>query len=307
MYNPNDHRLPHLPRQVPNTGARDSFVLPIPGIVRVVGGKSARLEVESERWGYFRGVRQVHLVLSRTSGSVKFPIRPKADRNGRNETELAHAVIVALEGRPESAVALGFIDAEGNNELLARVTAYMKEHPDHEFPWLDVHPAGQEVVQDGFGSYSVKTKSGTVVRVVEEEGKERVEIMSPHRVDIISSSPVRIQSEQSVEILAAGSVSVSAKEATVNASEKVSVISSGACEVIAAGDVDIASSADVNISAANQVSIAAGDVEIGVGQARRICNELIREAFDTHTHASNGAPPSVPLQDVVFTEAMKAS
>lgn len=326
MYEPNDFRQPHLPQVREDDGGREKYAFAQVGQVTETGKQSTRLIMEVPRFGGYDAVRILHAVLSRSSGSVKFPIKPKSTPEG-SAKEFAHAVVLPVEGRPEDSVVLGFLDFEGDNDLIQRIAAYMKANPHQEFPWLDRHPAGQEMKYDGNGSWSMETVSGHIIKIVERKGEESIEILTadgkPLTLRARGEGTVLIHSDAGkTEIIAGDQVRVLGNTTEIAAEGGLDVTAGGKVavngdevEMLAKGDASLAASRDVNIGANGKANMVANEVNLGVeGAFLKLITEVFIELFNAHTHpgvqtgSSVSGTPSIPITETeVATTNVKAS
>lgn len=326
MYDPNDFSQPHLPRLVENVGGRGRFSLPQIGLVRKIGPKGTRLFVEVERYGGYEGVRIAHSVLSRTSGCLRFPIKPKKTDDGKSEKEIAHAVVMSIEGRPENTVVLGYVDFEGDNDLLQRIAAYMKENPTHEFPWIDKHPSGPEIMQDGHGSWLLKTLSGHTIKLIERDGQESIEIITANETPLTlrarGTGTILVHSDEgNVETIAGETARTLAKNNEVTAEEDVGIIAGKTAsivgqdvEVLAQKDVSMAAAGDVNIGAGGSASVLSSELKLGIeAEVKKLVTEEFKAIFDAHIHggvqtgSGSSGPSSTPMPQSALTTNTEAS
>lgn len=334
MYNPKHHRQPHLPPQTQHVGQREKRNFAQIGHVKKTGQKGLRLFVDVERYGGYDGVRIAHLVLSRTSGCVRFPIKEKKDDQGEVK-EVAAAVILPIEGRPEDSVVLGYVDFSGNNDLLKRIAEYMEANPDHEFPWLDRHPAGQEIMQDGHGSWTLETIGGHTIKLIERDGQEAIEITTADKkpltlrargtgtvllqsddgnVEVLGGDKVRVLGKNT-EVTAEENVDITAEKDAELSGENVNVLASKTLSIAASGDTNIGASGDVNVEASGKIAALSNDVKLGVeALVKKLVTEDIIALFNAHTHsavatgAGSSGPPTVLLTSAqVATANTKAS
>lgn len=326
MYDPNEFRQPHLPVVREDTGGREKYTFAQIGQINKTGQKSTRLVVEVPRFGGYDGVRIAHPALSRSSGSVKFPIKFKKHPNG-DRKEVAHAVLFPIEGRPEDSVVLGYVDFEGDNDLLQRIAEYMKANPTQEFPWLDRHPTGPEMKYDGHGSWSMETPSGHVIKFVERKDEESIEILTadgkPLTLRARGDGTLLVQSDSgNMEMLAGELARILGKNSELMAEENVDVVAGKKVSVIgettdmlASGDANVAASGDVNIGAGGKANLLSEEVNLGnETNLLKLITETFIALFNTHIHggvtsgAGSSGPPSVPLTTAqVATENTKAS
>lgn len=320
MYEPNDFRQPHLPRQVRHSGQHGKRNFALIGHVQRTGPKGLRLFVDVERYGGFDGVRIAHLALSKSSGCVRFPIKVKKDAQGKVK-EISAAVVLSIEGRPEDTVVLGYVDYSGANDLLTRVAKYMEANPDQEFPWLDRHPAGQEIMQDGHGSWILKTIGGHTIKLIERDGEETIEITTADKKPLTlrarGTGTLLLQSDDgNVEVLGGERVRLLGNNAEVLAEKNVDIIavddtlvSGNNVEVLAQNNASIASGGDVDIGASGKIAVLSSDVKLGVETlVKKLVNESFKQTFDAHIHSSSGSgPPTSPMPTTDLTEDTQAS
>lgn len=322
MYDPRHYRQPHLPIQEEDHGSRSKFNYAQVGLAREVGVLSTRMRVEVERYGGYSGVRIAHPSLSKSSGSVKFPVRDRGE-----ETDIGHPVILALEGRPEDSVVLGYLDTRGDNELLKRITDYMKENPNDEFPWIDRHPSGVEIMYDGHGSWKLETPSGHTIKLIERDGEEAIEILTaddkPLTVRARGTGTVLLNSDEgNVEVLAGDTARLTGNNAEITAEEDAEItalenagLSGTNVNILASEDVSIAATRDVDIGASGVISVLSDDVKMGIeALVKKLITEDFVALFNTHTHggvtsgAGASGPPSLQVaESQVTTNNTKAS
>ena len=326
MYNPNDFRQPHLPRVRRETGGREKYAFAQIGQVNKTGQKSTRLIVEAQRFGGYDGVRIAHPALSRSSGSVKFPVKPKRTAAG-DLKEISHVVLFPVEGRLEDSVVLGFVDFEGDNDLLQRIAEYMKANPTQEFPWLDRHPTGPEMKYDGHGSWSIETPSGHVIKLVERKGQESIEILTADGKSLTlrarGNGTVLVQSDSgNVELLAGELARILGLNTEITAEEDLAITAGGNValngqnvDMLAAGDANVAASGDANIAASGKARVLSSEVILGLEEKlEKLITAKLIDLFNAHTHtavttgAGTSGPPSTPLTEAqVATVNTKAS
>lgn len=326
MYDPNEFRQPHLPVVQEDTGGREKYALAQIGQVNETGQKSTRLVVEVPRYGGYDGVRIAHPALSRSSGSVKFPIKPKKTPTGDSK-EFAHAVLLPIEGRPEDSTVLGYVDFEGDNDLIQRIAEFLRLNPDLEFSWLDRHPAGQEMKYDGHGSWSMETPLGHVIKLIERKDEEAIEILTADGKSLTlrarGNGTVLVQSDSgNVEMLAGELVRLLGLNTEVTAEEDMNItagknigIAGEDVDMLAAGDANVAASGDVNIGASGKANLLSEEVNLGnESNLLKLITEAFVALFNVHTHggvqtgSGSSGPPAVSLTSAqVATTNTKAS
>lgn len=326
MYDPNEFRQPHLPLLREDMGGREKYALAQIAQVNETGQKSTRLVVEVPRYGGLDGVRIAHPALSRSSGSVKLPIRQKKTPGGDLQ-ETAHAVVLPIEGRPEDSAVLGYVDFEGDNDLLQRITEAVRLNPDLEFSWLDRHPAGQEQKHDGHGSWSMETASGHVIKLVERKGEESIEILTADGKSLTlrarGDGTVLVQSDSgNVEMLTGELARILGLNTEVMAEENVDVVAGKKVSVIgktvdmlASGNANVAATGDVNVGAGGAARFLSSEVALGIeANLKKIITEELIALFNAHIHggvntgAGSSGPPSTPITSAqVATTNTKAS
>lgn len=282
----NQFRQDHLPPLKEDEDGSEKYTILFPGRTLRLDPTTGFFIIDAEEVGVLSHARLAHRALSHDAGSVKFPAKAKLTSKGELE-DAATGMLMPIFDRVEDSIILGFVDVRGNNLLLKEIADYAKKNPTHEFPWLEVHPAGQRVFQDGHGSYVITTKAGHRIELKDEKEKEALEIESakdaPLTVRAKGEGKLTLESET-------GEIEIITKDATIGIKDgKVTVKGDG-------------------------ISLLASDVKAGVeADVKKLVTDAIKQVFDSHVHTgvqgggSSSGPPSTPLPESVFTKNLKGS
>lgn len=321
-----DFRQDILPKQRPDYNRSEKYAMLFHGFVRDVDFERGAVVVDAEEVGVLRRARLAHRALSHDAGSVKFPAKLKTGDNPREIRDAANCVLMPIFDKIEDSVILGFVDIRGDSVLIEEIAEYVKANPKHEYPWLDVHPAGQRVFQDGFGSYyleshafdpdnpdaEVSDENTNKLHLVSEAGKEVVLLETakdtPLTLRAVGNGKVTLESVE-------GEIEIKTDGATITISKdgQVTVNADGAVAITAGDNVTVEADGNIELSA-SEIKAIASTVKAGLeSSVKRLVNDTLETAFNTHVHSGvqtgsgSTAPPTTPLPQSVFTKNLKGS
>jgi hypothetical protein len=291
-----------------------------PVILVEMSGDMQFARAEGEEIGPVRRARLLHVVLDKSSGSVKLPAKAKKS-NGQYD-QVPVGIAIPTGGRVEDSMIYGFFDRRADSDLLVRIAEYAKANPSHELPWIDIHPSGVETKTDGHGSWSKETPSGHAIKLIERDGEVSVEIVTaddtPLTLRARGTGKVLLHSDSGdVEVVAGGDIKLTAQNVEVvseqNAESKAvgdNQIIGRSVDVLASEDASIAAAGDVNIGASGSASFLANVVKLGVeGAVKNLVTDTFIEIFNLHTHggvqtgSGVSGPPVTPANEAAVTTA----
>lgn len=320
-----EYRQPHLPRTTKDRGGHSRRNVSFPVILVEMDSEVQFARAEGEEVGPVRRARLLHVVLDKSSGSVKIPA--KARKSNGQFTQVPVGIALPTGGRVEDSMVLGFFDRRADSDLLVRIAEYMKANPDHEYPWMDIHPSGVETKTDGHGSWSKETPSGHAIKLIERDGEESVEIVTADNTPLTlrarGTGKVLLHSDSAdIEVIAGGKVRltgqsvelVSEQSTEIKAIEDNGIIGKNV-DILASESASIAASGDVNVAASGSASFLSSVVKLGVeGAVKKLITDTFIALFNAHIHGgvrtgsgASGPPTISAIESEVATANVEAS